>query len=222
MFERGLEWLNNAMEISKTLQFEDALFKVRKAAGAIFEYLTVAITCYNQTYNKGFDRLSDLKTMKLVPSGFVEKCIQIIAAKSAREIKNLCHDIIKSVRDFFETNDTRARNTSCTPDYQNLANWYQECCYYFKRIYHFCSENDFVNAFRESGGIQTDLEEISKDYNIPELDILTHYDANNLSDFAIKVKSAEDCIVSAIEAKKVKLDSYSTVDEFILKNHIKV
>ncbi|KAI4453214.1 presequence protease [Holotrichia oblita] len=117
MFERGLEWLNNAMKIYKTLLFEDTLYKVRKAAGAIMKYLAVAIACYNQIYNKSFNRLEDLKTMKQVPNGLIEQCGQIVL---------------------------------------------------------------------ESGGIQTDLKEIAKDFNLPDLDILTHFNANDLSTFAKK------------------------------------
>jgi hypothetical protein len=218
MYERGLEWLNNAMEIYKTLLFEDTLYNVKKAAGFIADYLAVAIACFNQTYFKSFSRLEDISAMKHVPDNFIEQYKQIVSAKSASEIQTLCYNIIKTTRDFFKLNDKRIRENDGKPQYQYLADWYQECCYYFKRIYHFCTQNESALAFSASCGLQTDLEEIAKDFKISDLDILTHFDANDLSAFSKKVKLAEERIVSAIKSSNVKLDAYSSVDEFILKN----
>lgn len=218
MYERGLEWLNNAMEIYKTLLFEDTLYKVKKAAGFIADYLAVAVACFNQTYFKSFNRLEDISAMKHVPDNFIEQYKQIVSAKSASEIQALCHSIIKTTRAFFKLNDKRIQKNDGTPQYQYLADWYQECCYYFKRIYHFCAQNESELAFSASCGVQTDLDEIAKDFKISGLVILTHFDANDLSAFSKKVKLAEERIVSAIKSSNVKLDAYSSVDEFILKN----
>lgn len=218
MYERGLEWINNAMEIYNILLFEDTLYKVRKAAGFIRDYLAVAVAYFNQTYFKSFNRLEDLYLMNHIPDNFIEQYNQVSDTKSTDEIKTLCHSIIKTTRAFFISNDKRIKDSNNTPHYQYLADWYQECSYYFKRIYHFCDENKSALAFSESCGIQTDLEDIAKDFAIPELDILTYFDANDLSSYAKKVKLAENNIISAIKSNNIKIDIYSSVDEFISKN----
>jgi len=103
MYERGLEWLNNAMDIYKTLMFESAVDKARIAAGAIAgHHLAIAVACFNQTYNRDYRRVEDLRTMKQVPDGFLALYDQIIAAKTTDELQALCHEIIACTRDFFQ------------------------------------------------------------------------------------------------------------------------
>ena len=218
MFERGLEWLNNAMDVYKTLLFEDELSKARKGAGFIVDYLAIAVACYNQTYFKSFTQLQELNTMKYLPDNFIEKYKQIVSAKTVSELQLLCHNIIKTTRDFFKINDKRVRENKFTPNYQYLADWYQECSYYFKRIYHFCANNESELAFGESYHIQTDLDDIAKDFKILDLDIISNFGFNDLSDFAKKVKLAEERIVATIKSNNVKINSYSSVDEFINQN----
>lgn len=218
MFERGLEWLNNAMDVYKTLLFETELSKVRKGAGFIVDYLTVAVACYNQTYFKSFTKLQELNAMKYLPNNFIEQYKQIVSTKTVSELQALCHEIIKTTRDFFKMNDKRVRENKLTPDYGYLAYWYQECCYYFKRIYHFCVNNEAELAFDGSFHIQTDLDEIAKDFNISDLDIISNFDVSDLPGFMKKVKLAEERIVATIKSNNVKIDSYPSVDDFINQN----
>lgn len=218
MFERGLEWLNNATDVYKTQLFEETLSKARKGAGFIVDYLSMAVACYNQTYFKSFTRIDDLRLMKHLPERFIELYNLVVSAKSVSEMQTLCYDIIHSTRDFFKTNDTRKRETEGTSNYQYLAEWYQECSYYFKRIYHFCAQNDSALAFSGACGIQTDLDDLANDFGISSLDILTGFNADSLPAFATVVKKAEDCIVSAIETHNVKIEAYTSVDEFIKSN----
>ncbi|MDT8719170.1 hypothetical protein IAI10_21190 [Clostridium sp. 19966] len=218
MFERGLEWINNAMEVYKTLLFEDELSKVRKGAAFIIDCLAMAVACYNQTYFKSFTKLKELSTMKHLPSNFIQQYKQVVNGKTATELQSLSYNIIKATRDFFKINDKRHGENKITPNYQSLADWYQECSYYFKRIYHFCANNESELAFSASCAIQTDLDDIAKDFKIPNLDIISNFDSNNLSDFAKEVKLAEESIVAAIKSSNVEIDSYSSVDEFINQN----
>jgi hypothetical protein len=218
MFERGLEWLNNAMDVYKTLLFEEEFSKVRKGAGFIGDYLAVAVACYNQTYFKSFTKLQELNAMKYLPNNFIEQYKQIVRTKTVSELQSLCHEIIKTTRDFFKMNDKRVRENKVAPDYGYLAYWYQECSYYFKRIYYFCANNEAELAFDGSFHIQTDLDEIAKDFNISNLDIISNFDVSDLSGFAKKVKQAEENIVAAIKSNNMKIDSYSSVDEFIIQN----
>ncbi|MCL2123720.1 MAG: hypothetical protein FWH34_06475 [Desulfovibrionaceae bacterium] len=217
MYERGLEFLNNAMDIYKTMMFEDALDKARIAASGIVHHLAIAVACYNQTYNKDYRRLEDLRAMRHVPEGFEALCGQILAAKTTGELQTLCHDLIAVTRDFFKVNDKRAHKAEA-PDVQYLADWYQECSYYFRRIYHFCAQDDAWQAFSQGCGLQTDLDDIAQDFRLRGLDISAYFDADNLPAYAEKVKQAEDNIVTAIDSGGVKLDAYADVDEFLAKN----
>jgi len=114
-------------------------------------------------------------------------------------------------------NDRRIHKTA-PPDCQWLADWQQECSYYFRRTYHFCAQGDALQAFGQSGGLQADLVDIAKDYGLENLDILSHFDADNLPAYAQKVRQAENSILAAIAAGGVKLDSYDSLDEFLAEN----
>ena len=217
MCERGLEWLGNAMDIYKTMMFEPATGRARAAAIGIGHHLAIAVACFNQTYNKDYRRVEDLQSMKHVPEGFAELYGKIVSAKSVDELRTFCHELISITRDFFKANDRRAPKAK-VPDYQYLADWYQECSYYFRRAYHFCEQGDAWQAFGQSGVLQTDMEEFAEEFQLPGPDILTHFDAGDLPAFAAKVKQAEDSIVTAITAAGVKLDAYDSVDEFLVKN----
>lgn len=52
MYQKALEKLSVAMEIYKTMMFEDSIAKVRMAAGYIADCLSVAVAFINQTYFK--------------------------------------------------------------------------------------------------------------------------------------------------------------------------
>jgi len=217
MYERGLEWLGSAMDIYKAMMFEDAVGRARVAAIGIAHHLAIAVACFNQTYNRDYRRVEDLRAMEHVPEGFDGLYGRIVAAKAVDELRALCHALISITREFFKANDRRPPKAK-TPDYQYLADWYQECSYYFRRVYHFCEQGDAWQAFGQSGVLQTDLEEFAAEFHLPGPDILTHFDAGNLGAYAEKVKRAEDSIIAAIAAAGVALDAYADVDEFLEKN----
>lgn len=217
MYERGLEWLGNAMEVYKTMMFENALGRARIAANGVVHNLTIAVACFNQTYNKDYRRVEDLRAMKHVPAGFGEACSKLLEAKTVGELQALCHGLITATRDFFKANDRRVPKTKA-PDYPYLAEWYQECSYYFRRVYYFCEQGDAWNAFNQSGGLQTDLGDLAEEFHLPDLDILAHFEAEDLPAFAEKVKQAEGSIVAAIAAAGVALDAYADLDGFLEKN----
>lgn len=219
MYERGLEWLSNAMELYQTMMFEDALYKVRKASGYIADYLAVSVACINQTYYKSvMTQISQLRTMKKIPKDFIELSESIAKAKTVDELKHLCHELIQNTRTLFKSLKKGEIKSNNNPDYAWLASWYQECCYYLRRIYYYCDENNPTVAFKLTCGIQADLDDISVDFGISGLDILSHFNAEKLADFAKQVKIAEHKIVSAIEENGVKIDSYATVEEFVQNN----
>lgn len=215
MYQRGLEWLNNAMEVYKTMMFVDTFSEVRKAAHFVSDYLAMAVACYNQTYFKDYDQLKELVLMEYLPESFIEQYKQVSTTQSDSELKELAHNLIAVTRSFFAVNKKEVKNNS---DYQYLADWYQECSYYFRRIYHFCTQNDSNLAFRGICGIQSDLNDLARDYGISDLDVLASFDSGNLPAFFEKLKLAEKRIVEAITSNNIKIDEYASVDDFLAKN----
>lgn len=217
MYLRGLEWLNHAMEIYKTMLFESDFGIIRKAAGFVADYLAMAVACLNQTYFKSFTRLEELREMKYLPEQFIEQYKHLISLQSPQELTVISHSMIQSIRNLFQTQDPREVKNAA-PDYQYLADWYQECCYYFRRIRHFCSQGDAFLAFRETCAIQADLDDLSRDFNLDGLSLLSRFDEKNLIKFSDEVHTVENIILDAITTHQIKIDSYASVDEFLSQN----
>jgi len=220
MYERGLEWLDKVMDLYKTLMFEEILCNVRKGAGFIIDYLSVAVACVNQRYFKrGIVAQTDiLSEMETVPENFIELYKQIAGSKNVDELKNLCHEIIALTRSFFKAQNKWASTKPHQPDYKYLASWYQECSYYFRRLYYYCDNNMPEMAFHQSFNLQSDLDYLMTDYNISDLDLLSFFDTGNLEAHKAHSKIVEQKIVSEIEENGVKIEEYSTVEEFVEKN----
>ena len=125
--------------------------------------------------------------------------------------------MIQAARDFFREKDTR-KPLPTVPDYQYLAVWYQECSYYFRRLYAYCGQNDASLAFQQAYKLQPDLDDLARDYQIDGLDVLSYFDAENLAAFAREAKKAETRIVDAIHAHKIPIDAYDTVEDFLAQN----
>ncbi len=62
MFRKALGKLDTAMEIYRTMIFEDSLYKVKMGAGFIARYLSIAVACINGTY---FKQRLDLEIVEL-------------------------------------------------------------------------------------------------------------------------------------------------------------
>lgn len=217
MYQRGLEWLQNAMELYKVMAFETGLCQMRKAAGTIAEYLSVAVACLNQTYFHGIDHIAELRQMKAVPEKLLAGWDEVMAASTGQALQEISHRMIREVRAFFEERDPRPKPVPA-PDYPFLASWYQECSYYFRRLYAYCRAGDFRLAFQQGIVLQPDLDDLARDFAIPGLDILTWFDPAGLDVFEQKARQAEQNIVQAILAAGVSIDASDTVEEFLAKN----
>lgn len=220
MYERGLEWLDTATNIYKNMLFEDGLSKMRKAAGFIADQLSVSIALVNQQYFKrGIEpQIEPLSKMKHIPENFIELYKQVVRANSAEELKSLSHDMIAVTRIFFKSQNKWQKAEDSLPDYKELAAWYQECCYYFRRLYYYCEHDMPEIAFIQSGHLQSDLDYLEVDFNLFDLDLLSRFDANNLTVYANYAKTIEEKIKSAIVEHGITIESYSTLEDFIEKN----
>ena len=220
MYNRALEWLNTVLEIYQDMLFEDALSKVREGAGHICNLLSVAVACVNRTYFRHgqTNQIPELSAMKKIPAGFTDRYERIIRAKTAEEQKRLCHDLIVATKAFLGQHGENATSRPSAPDFSELATWYQELSYTWRRVYHWCDRNDPVNAYLWSCFLQDEVDTIGEEYGIADLDMLGAFEAGNLSAFRARAEAVERRIVAAIGANGVAIDSYPSVAAFLEKN----
>ena len=101
-YKKALENLDTAMDLYKTMMFEDRLYRVRGLAGYIHYYLTISVACLNKTYRRDWHsgRTKEISQWKELPDQFIEYYEAILAANTASELKNLAHLLIASTRQF--------------------------------------------------------------------------------------------------------------------------
>jgi hypothetical protein len=217
---KALEKLNIAMELNQTMMFEDALYKVRKAAGHIAGYLSCAVAYVNGTYFKGnpYYPFADLKTIKSKPKNFIELYEVIVKAKTADELKKLCHEIIRATREFLSVKKRTGDKPHHLTGYENLAGWYEELSYAWREIYHWCDQQDAANAFMRGCFLQSELDVVLEEHGLDEMDLLGAFNANDLSAYRKRAEKLEKQFLAIIKEHGGKVDTYDTIDEFLKKN----
>lgn len=220
VFRKALEKMNIAMEIYQTMVFEESIGKVRKAAGYIADFLSIAVAFINQTYFKNgqTNQIADVLAMKSIPENFIELYKGIVGADSTEELKKLCYTMIYNTRKFLNERKIWSQNKACSKDYSGLADWYQELCYTWRRIYHWCEQNDTVKSFIWGCGLQYELDIVKEEFGLDEMDLLGEFNAHDMSDFRKRAEDLEKYIVDIIEEHGVVLDAYSSVEDFLEKN----
>lgn len=215
VYKKALEGLNVAMDLYRTIMFEDKLYKVRMAAGYINDYLSVAISYLNGTYKS---RFTDLGSLKEIPVNFIEYYKAIIHTNSVSEIKSLTHMIISTTRQFIAGYKPEENVIERKLDFRNLADWYQELCVTWRRIEYYCSKNSAEGAFGDACFLQNELSIVQEEFGLSEMDLLGSYDGNDLGALAKRGKELESYIVGEIERHGVKLVNYDTLEAFLSEN----
>lgn len=220
MLKKALEKLDAAMEIYRTMMFEDLLYKVRMAAGFIARYLSIAIVCINGTY---FKQRLDLETvelaqMKEIPENFIAYYEAIVKAKSVEELKKLSCEIISTTRKFIAGHKPQKTEKEIKPNFEDLADWYEEGSLTWRRIYHHCNTQNYERAFPDAINLQNELNIIKEEFGLSEMDLLGSFDTVNLIAFKQRAYELEQYIISEIENHGVILNKYDTLEQFLVKN----
>lgn len=217
MHEKALEKLSAAMALYQNMLFEDNLSNTRANAGYIADFLSIAVAYENQTYFKHgqIDQIKVLKTLKSVPQGFIELYKSIVKQQTKEGLCKVCREIISVAKEFLEPS---LNEPSTNENFEELAEWYHELSYTFRRIYHYSDENDTVNSFMWGCMMQSELNIVCEDFGLPIFDLLTCFDADDMTAYYNSAKDIENQIISIIQSKGIKLDSYNSVEEFISKN----
>ncbi|MDO9332989.1 MAG: hypothetical protein Q7T57_00495 [Dehalococcoidales bacterium] len=220
MLNKALEKLNIAMEIYQTMMFEDTLYKVRKASGYIADFLSVAVASANLTYFKNgqTNQISDLLAMPGIPKDFTKLYEAIVKAGSSEELKKLCYEMIYNTRRFLSAKKVKSEKDNYNQNFKELASWYEELSYTWRRVYHWCDEKDAVRGFMWGCFLQSELDIVREEFGLSELDLLGAFDAHDLTAYRKQAETLEKQIVSAIEKHGVVIDAYDSIEDFLKKN----
>lgn len=217
VFNKGLEKVNTAMELYKNMMFDDNMKNVRKASGYIANYLSQAVAMINGRYfERGpEDQISVMNGYDELPHDFTKIYESLIKSNTIDEIKSACHMMIKSTRDFFEERSIIEKASEINNNLEDLAAWYEEGVYTFRRIEYYSSNKDVVNSFAWGYNFQQEFDSIEEEFGLDEMDLMTSFDPDNLEAFRLKAKEIMEYIASVIEEGKVSLRKYDTLEEFL-------
>ncbi len=220
MLSRAKDWLAVATETLRGLLFEDALREARTSAAYVCDTLSLAVAFANRTYfaHGQTDQIKALRAMAEIPEGFTVLYEQIVRAKTVEELRRLCHGMVKITKDFLAAKEDSTGKRPGTPDFSELALWYAEMSYTWRRVYHWCDAGDAVNAFLWCCYLQHEVSAVGPVYGVDDLDLYGAFDAGDLAPFRARLEAVERAFVSAIEAHGAAVESYPTVEAFLAGN----
>lgn len=218
--EAALEWVISAEEIHRNQVFEERPYKIREHAGFICNALFTAVALMNgKYYSYGWtDQMEVLRSLRLVPLGFAPLYRAVICETSVDKQKRLCHEIISSMRAFLAANDPDAKRWVSKPDFTELASWYQELSYTWRRVYHWCDAKDAINAYLWGCFLQNEVDSVGTEYGLTDIDLMGSFNPDDLAAFRERAERVEGGFISAIEAHGVTIDSYEDVNDFLRRN----
>ena len=230
-YKKALERLDNAMDMYRTMMFDDRLYKVRGLAGYIHYFIAMGVAYLNNTYigdsdwHQGmlpmYSRWSDL------PPRFLEYYESILTAKTIGELRSISHLLIASSRQFVAGHKPQSMSTAKSSDYQGLADWYQELRTTLNRIYYYCETGNCDAAFHDACSLQNELSIINEEFDffysykveekfgLNDMDLLGAFDSQDLAPLSRRAAQIEEIIVSAIQSNNVKIRRYETLDDFL-------
>lgn len=220
-YKKALENLNIAMDLYRTMMFEDELYKVKTAAGFINYYLALAVAYLNGVFFKNWreGQIPELMTLKAVPHNFVEYYKAIIAVGTVNELKSLSHLIISTSRQFIASQKPSLKAATHNHDFAELASWYQELSLTWRRLRYYCSIQNSDAAFNDACNLQNELMIVGEEFGLRSMDLLGQFDATKLDALRDRAEELEKYIVSEIEGHGIKLKKYDTLEDFLTENN---
>ena len=216
-YQKALEKLDVAMNMYRTMMFEERLYRVRALSGYIYRYLTVSVACLNKTYDHWY-RIETIKSWKNLPERFVEYYQAILQASTVGEMKSLAHLLIAVTRSFIAGFKPERGANEAEPDYAWFAEWYQEMRTTINRICYYCEIKDISAAFSDAVNMQSELDIISEEFSLGEMDLLGCFNSSDLKPLRERVEELEKKIVAVIDGNGVRIRSYKNLEEFLAAN----
>lgn len=217
MYKKVLMQIDQAMDLYRTMVFENELYKVRMATGYISKFLSTAIAYLNETYLDDYKagNLAQLLKLSKLPDGFIQYLKVMFDADSVDELKNLSHLMISSVRRFTENNAPIKDSDQSKPDMSRLADWYREMALIWHRLAYFCDVENTEMALQDACYLQNELMIVKEEFGLNEMNLLGHYHSNNLQQLKSQSNVLEKYVTDTLKKSGVKIEKYETVDDFL-------
>jgi len=219
IYPKALEQLDGAMNLYRNMMFEERPHQVRLAAGYIFHYLLMAVLYLNGRCQWPIHEgtLPLLAQCAALPEHFAAYYQAMLSAKSAGELKSVAHLTIQTARKFiagFQPEDKEEQSK----DYFWLANWYSEMSLTWRRLRHYCEQGNADAAFIDACMLQKECNVIAEEFGLPDYDLLSAFDSDDLSKFSKQANAIEEQIKAYVIETHGLIPQYATFEEFLENN----
>ena len=230
VYRKALNCLDSAMELYRTLLFEEKSYRARSQACFIHRYLSQAVAYMNHTFTDSpifseeqayisnpENSIYHCPDLNLVPESFFEYARRLPATDAPNEIKKIVYALICTTKQFvFGKKPTISEDNNASGiNYQGLADWYQELSLTWRRIHFFCKSNMVEEAYTDACRLQEELIVIAQEFQIEELNLLDSFDVDSLTGLDLRSRKLEQIIRKIIEDNGIKINEYSSFDEFL-------
>lgn len=241
VYGKALECMDKALEIYRSIIFEEKLYRVRSEADCIHEWLSRALAYLNHTYTESAiysesqaynkdekSRIYSCPEMKNVPENFFTNAKKLLESDDVEVLQKTVFALLKSTRSFIlehkpeaspagDSADGSSKKDESKVDYQGLADWYQELSLTWRRLRYFCQNNMVEKAYTDACYLQEEFLYIAQEYKVHEFNLLDSFDKNNLSLLSDRANKLEITIQKILAYHGVKINSYSSVEDFLAK-----
>ncbi len=241
VYGKALECMDKALEIYRSMIFEEKLYRVRSESDCIHEWLSRAVAYLNHTYTESAiysesqaynedekSRMYSCPEMKTVPEGFFTNAKKLLETDDVEVLRKTVFALLNATRSFIlerkpvsssasDSPDARATKDGPKVDYQGLANWYQELSLTWRRLRYFCQNNMVEKAYTDACYLQEEFLYITQEYKVQEFNLLDSFDQDKLSLLAERANSLEIIIQGILADHGVKINSYNSVEDFLAK-----
>lgn len=245
VYGKALEYMDKALEIYRSLIFEDKLYRVRSEADYIHDCLSRAVAFMNHTYAESpiysesqaynstdESRMYSCPGMKVVPDGFFASARKLLEEQDVTALKETVLALLKTTRSFILERKSDAPKDAAAGtgvagshdagttadagiDFQGLADWYQELSLTWRRIRYFCANGMVEKAYTDACYLQEEFLNIAEEFRIEELNLLDSFDRNNLPLLADRSNQLEKTVQGILADHGIKINSYSSVEAFL-------
>lgn len=214
---RALQSYEQAKDIYLEMLFASGS-DVKLGAGYILDYLARSIAFANNSYFKRSqtDQLNELRGMKNVPEEFPRLYEKTLFEKDEAQQKKDCYELICLTRKYLEENGmANGGKEPCERNYQDLADWYGELSYTWLRIRHYVQADDRTKVYMWGVYLQSELNHVCGDFGLDKMELMAHYDADDMRAFAECADKLEQRIREIIVDGGGRIREFANKEEFL-------
>lgn len=228
VYKKAVECLDDATDIYGTMLFEENFSRIKMACGFIARCVTQAAAFLNGTFAQSSiytkeqasnenpkTRMYHCPDMKETPDGFFEDSAILLHSNNAKELKDAVYNLIKNARCFADKKKPQDEKPQKDIDNYAYSQWYCELSLWFRRIRYFCEENMVPEAFNDACNMQSELLITANEFDTVAYDLLSSFDADDLSLLSQKASEIEKSIRSVLKERNTKILEFDGVDTFL-------